>query len=43
MCVHVVSYVQLSIFVFFTIIPIEYLPSEMYTYGHMKNLIFFIQ
>ena len=43
MCVHGVSYVQLSIFDFFQIIPREYLTSEMYRCGRMKNDIYFIQ
>ena len=43
MCVHVVSYVQLSIFDFFQIIPREYLTSEMYRCGHIKKDISFLQ
>ena len=43
MCVHGVSYVQLSIFDFFQIIPREYLTSEMYRCGRMKNDIYFLQ
>ena len=43
MCVHGVSYVQLSIFDFFQIIPREYLTSEMYIGGHMKKVISFLQ
>lgn len=43
MCVHGVSCVQLSILFFFPIIPKEYLPSEMYTYGRIKKYIYFLQ